>query len=271
MSIINALRLEYAKFKDNAVIGLLLIFFVLAMPSVIFVGKEFNDLPDPLPDNSIFFNFPMVWDYQGYIGGWLVFFFLGLVSVFIVVNEISYKTFRQNIINGLTRHQYFLNKVYVILALSLFAALYYALICIVIGTIHAGEFDVSDVFYNSWAIPRFFLMTFGYCSFGLFCGFVLRRSGVAILGYLLFILMIEPLLKWAVHFRAWHHWSVNYYPFNSIEDLMPFPLYRFADMIPKKQLDFDFLLTYQQATISSIVWIAIFLFVAYRMYMKRDM
>ena len=82
--------------------------------------------------------------------------------------------------------------------------------------------------------------------------------------------MIEPLIKWAVHFRFFKNETVNYYPLNSIEDLMPNPLFRFADLIPRKDLDFSFLLTYQQATLSSIVWIVIFLGLAYYSFIKRD-
>ena len=116
-NVISLLALEFAKFRKSSVIGLLTILYVIMMPTVIFVGKEFKNVPPPLPNNTIFFNFPTVWDYLGYAGNWLVFFFLGLISVFIVVNEVSYKTFRQNVITGLTRRKYFLAKVYSIVAL----------------------------------------------------------------------------------------------------------------------------------------------------------
>lgn len=270
-NVFSLLALEYAKFRKSAVIGLLTISFAIMMPTVIFVGKEFKNLPKPLPGNEIFFNFPTVWDYLGYAGSWLVFFFLGLISVFIVVNEVSFKTFRQNIIIGLTRRTYFLSKVYSIIAISLLATLYYTIIGFGIGAVHATEFSLTEAFSDtSWAIPRFFLMTLGYTSFGLLCGFLLRRSGIAVLFYLCYILMIEPLIKWAVHFRFFKNETVNYYPLNSIEDLMPNPLFRFADLIPRKDLDFSFLLTYQQATLSSIVWIVIFLGLAYYSFIKRD-
>lgn len=267
---IRLLRLEYAKFRKNAVIGLLILMYVITMPTVIFIGKEFENVPPPLPSNKVFFNFPMVWDYLGFIGSWLSFFFLGLFSVFIVVNEISYKTFRQNIITGMTRKEYFLAKLYTILTVSLIAALYYGLIAILIGVFHAKEIVIADIFDNSWATSRYFLMCMGYMSFGLFCGFVIRRSGVTVLFYLIYILMLEPLIKWAVHFRIFKNGSINYYPLNSVEDLMPFPLYRFADMIPKKDLNFDFLLSYSHAAIASTFWICTFLGLAYYSFIKRD-
>ena len=52
------LLLEYSKWKKNSVIGILLIIFVLMLPSVIFIGKEFDSVPPPLPSNDVFFRIP---------------------------------------------------------------------------------------------------------------------------------------------------------------------------------------------------------------------
>ena len=82
--------------------------------------------------------------------------------------------------------------------------------------------------------------------------------------------MLEAIIKWAGHFRLFKNESLNYYPSNCIEDLMPNPLYRFADLIPRKDLDFSFLLTYSQATIGSIIWIVIFLALSYYTFIKKD-
>ena len=269
-SVFSLLALEFAKFRKSAVIGLLTILFVIMLPTVIFVGKEFKNVPQDYFSEDMFFVFPTVWDFLGYAGSWLVFFFLGLISVFIVVNEVRFKTFRQNIITGFTRQTYFLSKVYSIIAISLLAALYYGLVGFIIGAAHAEEISLSEAFSDtSWAIPRFFLMTLGHTSFGLFCGFILRRSGIAVLFYLCYILMIETLLK-LIYLK--YHMSpiVNYFPLNSIEDLTPNPLYRFEALIPWNNIDFSFLLTYQQATISSIIWIVIFYALAYYSFIKRD-
>ncbi len=269
--IYRLLKLEYYKFNKSAVIGLLTMMFLVTMPTVIFIGKEFTDVPEPLPDNRVFFEFPTVWDYQGFIGNWLVFFFMGLIAVFMVTNEVGYKTFRQNIITGMTRKEYFLAKLYSIIAISILSALFYATICLGIGMYHTEGWTLSDAFDNSWAIPRFFLMSFGYTSFGLFVGFVMRRSGLAVLSYLTYIMLIEALLKWAIHFRLIaKNNSINFYPSNCIEDLMPLPFYRFADLIPKKDLDFNFLLSYSEATIGTIIWTFLFLTIAYYQLIKKD-
>ena len=269
-SVFQLIKIEIDKFKKNAVISLLAILYVFTLPTILFIAKEFKNLPPPLHDNFTFFTFPLVWDYLGYTGNWLSFFFLGLIAVFMVVNEVSYKTFRQNIITGLTRRTYFMAKLYSIIIISFIDAIYYGIVAIIIGMLHTDTSEWSMVTENSWAIPRFFLMTLGYMSFGIFVGFIIRRSGISVLFYLIYILMFEAILKWAVHFRIFPNQTINYYPSNSFEDLMPFPLYRFADMIPKKEINFQFLLSYTEASLSSICWIIIFLSIAYWTVQKRD-
>ncbi|MFT4568073.1 MAG: ABC-2 type transport system permease protein [Saprospiraceae bacterium] len=264
------LLLEYSKWKKNSVIGILLIMFVLMLPLVIFIGKEFDNVPPPLPSSDVFFEFPSMWGYLGYAGSWLAFFCLGLISVFIVVNEVSYKTLRQNIITGMLRKEYFLGKFLSVLVIAISATLYYTIIGLIIGFIHTKGATIGDAFDNSWAIPRFFLMCMGYMTFGLFCGFLFRRSGVSVLFYLIYIMMLEPAVKWLVHFRMFENNSINFYPSNVFEDLMPFPLYHFADLIPKKDLDFDFLLPYGTASMAAVVWIVILAGLAYRGIVSRD-
>jgi len=268
---IRLLKLEYTKFKNHSLIIILLMLYAIFFPTIIFLGKEFNDLPDPLPGPHIFYKFPMVWDYLGYIGSWLSFFFLGLVSVFSVVNEVSYKTFRQNIIAGLTRKEYFLAKFYSITAISLAATALYFVTGFLIGVAHTKGWSISEAFDHSWALPRYFIMCMGYMSFGLFCGFILRRSGLSVLFYLIYGLLIDVGIKWLINFKVISHGSVRLTPFNAFEDLMPFPFYRFVDLIPDVDFDFEFLLTYWEASLASIVWIAIFLYFSYRSFTKRDL
>ncbi len=265
------IKLEYTKFKNHSLMLILSMLYVVFFPSIIFYGKEFNDLPDPLPGNIIFYKFPSVWDYQGYIGSWLVFFFLGLIAVFSVVNEVRYKTFRQNIIAGLTRKEYFLAKFYSITAISVLVTIYYAVVCLLIGMFHTKGWTISDAFNNSWAIPRYFLISMGYMTFGLFCGFLIRRSGLSILFYLIYGLAIDVAIKWLANSYVISHGAVRFTPMNTMEDLMPLPFYRFVDLIPDIDFNFEFLLTYWEASLGTIAWCALFVYIAYRSFTTRDL
>ncbi len=80
MTIINLIKLEFAKYKNNSLIQMLLLFFTILMPTSIFVLKKV-DIP-LLPGAGSFFSFPYLWEYQAYAGSWLAFFFLGYMGVY---------------------------------------------------------------------------------------------------------------------------------------------------------------------------------------------
>ena len=259
MNIVNLLVTEWLKFRKNAVISLLGIMFLIFMPTTLFIGKQWQNLPKPLPNNSIFFEFPSMWSYLGYIGNWYVFFFIGLMVVFMITSEMNYKTLRQNIISGYTRQTFFKAKLFSMIVLCIIATAIYTLVGLAIGLVHTEGSTLSSALSNNLAIPRFFLMSLGYCSLAFLISFVIRRSGISVLFYLCYTLMIEPFLRWGLHFGQLEikNKSVNFYPANSFEDLMPNPLFRYAEAIPMDDLDFSFLLTYEEATIASIIYLTI--------------
>jgi len=273
MNIINLLKTEWLKFRKNAVVSLLGILFLIFMPTAIFIGKEWKNLPSPLPNNSIFFEYPSMWSYLGYVGNWLVFFFIGLMVVFMITLEVNFKTLRQNVISGYTRKTFFLAKLSSMVVLCLIATFIYTVVGLAIGLYHTEGATLAYALDNDWAIPRFFLMSLGYTSLAFFISFVIKRSGISVLFYLIYVLMIELLLRWGLHFGQFKikNESMNYYPANSFEDLMPNPAFKFAELIPfDNDLGFEFLLTYNQAALTSIFYIIVFISLAYYAFMKRD-
>lgn len=288
---LNLLKLEYYKFKNNAAIQFLLILFVILFPFLILAGKElFVNVPPPLPSSAVFYEFPTVWEYQGYVGSWLIFFFLGFVAITMVTSEITYKTLRQNIISGLTRKEYFAGKVITILAISIIATVMYTITCVIIGLFHTPGADLALIFDNNWSSLKFFLMSFGYLSFGLMIGFVVRKSGLSTFLYLAYIMFLEPIIKWAIFgFLNWDiiqgavesgvedqtislYNFVNYLPMNLLEDLHPLPLLKLPDtfMNDFDEIDYDVLLSQEAAMTGAVLYSCLFIFIAYRSFIKRD-
>ena len=264
------LKLEWLKFRKNAILRVLIFFYLLGLPSLLFVGKELKDLPPPLPSNIIFFNFPTIWDWLGYLGNWLTFFCFGFMAVYMITSEFGFKTLRQNIITGMTRTKYFLSKFYFVFVLCLFATLYYAFCGYIIGTLHLGKLDFTRLFEHNIMIPRYFLMVLGYMSFGMFVGFLIRRTGIAVFVYFGYIMIIEMILRYVVHLQIWKHKSMHFYPMNMIEDLVPMPFGEQADQFMASN-NFAFFLEPSEAVIGSCIYITIFLLTSYRMMLRRDL
>ena len=267
---INLLKLEWKKFSKNSVVRMLLWIFVLFFPSLIFIGKEETLTKDnPLLSADAFFKFPTVWDWLGYDGNWMVFFALGFLIVYMISIEITYKTMRQNIITGLSRMEFFLSKLYVVILFSLLATVLYAVVGFAIGWIHTPNPSMTLAFDNDWAIARFFLMCMTYLSFAMFIGFAIKNSGLAVLTYLSWGILIEPMIRWLGHAQIMSEGiTKNLYPMNAAEDLMPMPLFKMTTYM--KNAD-DILLSYPQAAITSTIYTVIFLVLTYYIFTKRDM
>ena len=266
----NYLKLEYHKFGKSPVIKILAIFYIIFFPLGYLFGVEIQDnLPDFIKSRATMLEFPDVWNYMGYGGSWLAFFFLGIIAAYIIGLEFQYKTFRQSIINGMSRKDLFTSKFVTITAIALLATLYYVIVCMVIGFIHTE--NASQLFTENLSmIPRYFLMCFGYMSLAALLTLIVKRSGLAVFLYFSYVMIIEHLVKWAIHFKVIPNESINYYPSNVIEDLTPNPFWGYAEAIPQKEITFEYVLSPDKAVIASIVYIIIFIFFSYRIISRSD-
>jgi len=267
---LRLIKLEWSKFKKNTTLTLLFIFFCVFFPATLFFGSILpTGLPNFLPSKDSFFSFPGIWEYLGYAGNWIVFFFLGVIVIYTFTIEVSNKTLRQSIINGLTRQEVFISKLLNVVLLSAFATLYYTLLSFIIGLINTEDFSLGIAFSNEMAIPRFFLMSFSYMTFALFLAFVFRKAGIAVFFYISYVIIIEPLIRMVAKEKIYSGAYINYFPMNATEDLMPLLGAKTTNSFPTN-MDFAFLLTFKEAAIFTIIYTLIFLFISYSLFIKKD-
>lgn len=280
--LLRLLELEWKKYKNHSLFRLLLLFYICALPLALYAWHYvygavfFNSLTDQIdqmnilakPDNIV--SFHRVWEHLAYCGNWVTYLFISFISIFIVTTEVSYKTMRQNIINGGTRQEFFLGKLMVILAVSIFCTIIYVTVALGYGLWYTES-------YSSWskgldAIPRYFLMVLNYLSFGLMLGAVIRKAGLAIFSYLAYTVFGESLLR-VGYYYLFQNDGQAFFPLNTNEDLSPWPLYKFAQFIPDtNEMPFHFkLLSPTEAIVSSSIYTIIYLAISYWSIMKRDL
>lgn len=274
---VNLLTLEWKKYKDNSVVKLFLLMFLITLPVTIFMFDQFKKAPPPFPQTEDIFSFPGIWEYQFYVASWLVFFFLGYVVIYMVTSEVDYKTMRQNIIAGLTRKEFFLAKISSILFIATISTILYILVCLAFGFFYndpvslEGAFDKNSLLF----IAKYFLMNLAYMGFGLMLAMLIRKSGIAIFFYVSYIIFIEPVIKVLSASYLINETSitrfVNFLPLNAIEDLGPLPFYKLGTNLPSFADGMEFLLSDTEAIVSSLIYTGIFYAVAYWIFMRRDL
>jgi ABC-2 type transport system permease protein len=268
--ILQLISLEYLKFRKNNVVILLLGIFLVCTPFLIFFGKNIQELPPPAPGISSIFEFPLIWDYHGYAGRWMIYICLGFFMVYIITSENSNKTMRQNIITGLTRNEYFTGKLCIMILLALAATLVYSSTAILIGAFHTEGWDLELLMKADWAPARFFMACMAFMSFAMLIGFYVKRGTLAILLYFMYFLILEPIMRGVVRYSLGMPKLASYLPANTFEDLFPFPLYKLTQNVGDENMDILRTLTPEQALLVSGIYTGLFIWLAHRTLTMRD-
>lgn len=174
------------------------------------------------------YHFPDVWQNLFFISGFfkIVLAFLVVISI---TNEFTYRTIRQNIIDGLSREQFLLSKIGTNVLLSLMSVVMMVLIATITGLIYSPGLALSDIFTDMEFIPAYFLEVFAFLSYALMLGLIIQRSGLTIV--ILFLShMIEAIIRANIDDEL--PWIIPFFPMESISNLihMPFARYVFQEI-----------------------------------------
>jgi|SRR5215831_16286411 len=161
--------------------------------------------------------FPKVWAMTSYVSSYLL-FIAGLIMIINVTNEFSFKTHRQNIIDGETRTQFVVTKLVCGLVVALVSTLFVFLTAMFFGlTAETVEFSFENFEY----ILYFFLQALSYCWLAIFFSLIFKRSGISIGVFFLYTIVLENVLVQALNYYANN--TGRYLPIQSSDELLPLP------------------------------------------------
>jgi len=175
------------------------------------------------------YSFSNVWQNLGF---WTSIFiiFLSILIVILSTNEYQFRTNRQNIIDGLSRLQFYHAKWLLILSLSVFSTLY----VFITGTVFGAQY--GDISYFPGKIEYLFyvwVLSLNYMGFAFILSLFFKRSGITIGIFFLYSMILESL---AGKFLNWQTDSYigNYMPLQCSDELLPFPIMDMVrSMLPK--------------------------------------
>lgn len=145
-------------------------------------------------DSVTFFQFPNIWTTVSWIASWFN-LLLAILLIAFIGNEYSFKTFRQNIIDGLSRQELILSKLLVILVLSVFCFALVFIVTMVFGLILSTHYDFSIIISGSSILFVYFIQTIAYMTFGMFLAFLVKNTALSIVFYFLYFFPVEPIVR----------------------------------------------------------------------------
>jgi ABC-2 type transport system permease protein len=216
-------------------------------------GQEINIDRIPL------YHFPDVWLNLIWFSGWFK-IVLAIMVVISVTNEYSYRTIRQNIIDGMSRSQFVWSKIMTNILLSLMSVAMIFIIGLVTGLIYSPSLAYDNIFTDVEFFLAYFLEIFFFLSYTMMMSILIQRAGLCIIIVLL-SQMIELIITVNLHDDV--PWIVPYFPMKSLWNMIecPYPRYAFQEI--KDYLD--------PLNVGIVMaWTAIFNFISFRKLNKAD-
>jgi hypothetical protein len=272
---IRLLQIEWLKLKNYKVFWILTSLYFLGIAIVgssgMFLmeflkrqGADFNGInPTIIP----LYDFPDVWQNLTYIA---TFFkvILAFIVIISITNEISYRTLRQNVIEGMSKWDFLKSKLSLIFILSAIATFFLFLQGLITGLIYSNIREARFIFMELEFLAAYFLELFTFLSFALLIALVLKRAGFAIVILFMYTLIFEPILAINLEhipqipdqYRA----IVPFLPIKALNNLIKVPFQRYVFMEIQDYIGWV-------ETVIVIGWLIIYNFFIIWILRKRDL
>ena len=222
---LSLLHIEWLKLKNYRTFWILSGLFILSLFGINYIAYQIqeqvfskqNPMASAILGNPPF-RFPEVWQTVSYISSFLL-FFPGLIIIILMTNEFSYKTHRQNIIDGISRMQFITVKIVLAALIALISTLIVFLVSITYG-VREGSAAIS--IQNSQYVLYFFVQALSYTMVALLFAVLFRRSGISIGVYFLYSVVLEEALVKII--RYYFGDIAHYLPLESTDNLITFPI-----------------------------------------------
>jgi ABC-2 type transport system permease protein len=172
----------------------------------------------PVISLSDLFRFPDVWLFLAWITEPYN-ALLALVIIMITTKEFSNHTFKTQLVFGLSRNDLLLQKLLLVVVLSLFATLLIGLTSMILGLVYSYKLTFRIAMENAWILGRYFLAAFSYMSMGLLIALLIKNTALSLLSFLALRTFVDPVL-WLLLRESEVKW---YLPFRTITRLTPVP------------------------------------------------
>jgi len=124
----------------------------------------------------------------------LLLYLPGMIIINLFINEVNFKTHRQNIIDGWKRETFIFTKISLIACISAAVMIMNFLAMVVMAKITDAEITTDAIIVSLFS----FLQAFVYLMFALFLATFFRKSGIAIIVYFIYGIILEWILWWLV-------------------------------------------------------------------------
>jgi hypothetical protein len=264
------LSIEWLKLRHYRpfwiLIGLYFLVLALVCSSVMlffnYLESRGAELQGISPAMIPFYDFADIWQNLTYLASFFK-IFLGFIVVISICNEWSFRTIRQNIIDGFNKWEFLISKMLIILSLSVVNTSFIVLMGMILGSIYSPVTGLDVMFQNFEFVFAYFLDVFAFLTFSLLLGMLIKRTGFAIVLLALYSLFLEP-IAYAILLNTYEGFAFyEYLPIRSINKLIEVPYGKYLFQEVK-----DYLVWHEVLVV--LGYTALFFYGSFRMLKARD-
>jgi ABC-2 type transport system permease protein len=276
---LHLLKTEWLKIKKYPAFWLVMGVTALSYPGIVFMFyKMYSDLMKRQDTagqlaNAFLgnpFSMPEIWRTSAFASSVFV-FIPAIVIIMLITNEYTYKTSRQNIIDGWSRNNFMTGKVGDVLIITGIITLLYILMALLIGLNNTSD-PAAQKWKLSYYIGLFALQTFSQLSLAFLIGFLVRKAFLALGIFVFYFIIVEPIavqfLKLRIAKTSIFYDAGRFLPIEISDRIIPPPAFigRFDEKAYKASLDAVGIHVVYTILLTLLIW-----FICFRINQKRDL
>lgn len=265
------LKIEWLKMKNYTAFVAIGLIFLVCVFGVSFIAYTFNKSAQESPAAMLvgsYFTFPNVWHTVSWLSNFTL-FLPGLLIILMLTNEFTYKTHRQNIIDGWSRKEFIQVKIALVFIFSAVATIWVFIVAFAIGLISGGSFSFDKLYY----IDYFFIQSVSILMMALMISVLVKRAALAIAVFIAYVYILENLVGAIINGLQMKNAAdpTRYTPFadllpiNATDNLVPFPFFRELLNKAVPHMNIYILLG------ASLVYLVAYIFIARKQFLTRDL
>lgn len=273
---ITLLKTEWLKIRTYKAFLIISLFFIIGVFTTNYIVYSFFENMVKNSDAKILINqfnpydFDYVWQTASYTSGFIIILPV-LLLIILVTNEFTFKTNRQNIIDGWSRSEFINVKLLLALIFAIISTLLVIATALVFGFSSGTEFSMNGFSH----VGYFFLKSLSYNLLAVMISVLIKRTGFAI--GLFFIYMgaeniISQLLDvWSIKIKNNSGKDLgsmgDYLPMNAADGLLTFPDNPLKSLA-KHSLPTDYT---SVVLVLACIYLILFYWLSYRVVTQKDL
>ena len=237
---IRALKLEWLKLRNYRAFWVLTVLYLLALFIIAsigvfflewlkYIGADFDGIdPTIIP----IYDFPDIWQNITYLATFVK-ILLAFIIIISVSNDISFNTMRQNIIDGVSKREFILSKLLLIITLAAVSTLFLFLVGFINGSIYSHVWGPEFIFDEFEFLLTYFYEVIIYCTFAMLLTLIINKVGFVIVLLTLYTFFFEPVAAAIMMYNDYFKDGIvaeiaQFLPIRSINNLITVPYAKYV-------------------------------------------